>query len=263
MLLKMRLSSFIRVGSQTLDLVEQLFGPSSLRSYLAEFISTFIYVFAGVGSSISAGKLVVDPSAETSLVDIALAHAFALTVATYVATSISGGHINPAVTFGFIIEGHISILNGICYCVAQLLGSTIACLFLTLVASGQAIPTHGLADGVNGFVGLAIETIATFILVYTVCAVKDPNKGSSDGMIGSIAIGFMVGANILAIGAFTGASMNPARSFGPAIITGDFKNHGIYWLGPMIGGGLAGLVYPRIMSHTDSITQSSLNGEIA
>ncbi|PIA35613.1 hypothetical protein AQUCO_03500163v1 [Aquilegia coerulea] len=209
------------------------------------------------------GKLVVhdDPSAE-SLVGIALAHAFALTVATYVAASISGGHINPAVTFGLVVEGHISILNGICYCVAQLLGSTIACLFLILVTAGQAIPTQGLADGVNGFVGLAVETIATFTLVYTVCAVKDP-KRRSDGMIGSIEIGFMVGANILAIGAFTGGSMNPARSFGPAIITGDFKNHGIYWLGPMIGGGVAGLVYPRIMSHTDSNTQSSLTGEIA
>lgn len=88
-----------------------------------------------------------------------------------------------------------------------------------------------------------MEIIITFALVYTVYATAaDPKKGSL-GTIAPIAIGLIVGANILAAGPFSGGSMNPARSFGPAVASGDFTNHWIYWVGPLIGGGFAGLVY--------------------
>lgn len=91
--------------------------------------------------------------------------------------------------------------------------------------------------------GLVFEIIITFGLVYTVYATAaDPKKGSL-GVIAPIAIGFIVGANILAAGPFSGGSMNPARSFGPAVVAGDFSQIWIYWLGPLIGGGLAGLIY--------------------
>lgn len=88
-----------------------------------------------------------------------------------------------------------------------------------------------------------LEIVITFGLVYTVYATAvDPKKGSV-GTIAPIAIGFIVGANILAAGPFSGGSMNPARSFGPAVVSGDFSGHWVYWVGPLIGGGLAGLVY--------------------
>lgn len=91
--------------------------------------------------------------------------------------------------------------------------------------------------------GVVFEIIITFALVYTVYATAaDPKKGSL-GTIAPIAIGFIVGANILAAGPFSGGSMNPARSFGPAVASGDFSGHWIYWAGPLIGGALAGLVY--------------------
>ncbi|XP_058086545.1 aquaporin TIP2-1-like [Magnolia sinica] len=241
----------VKMGSK-LDLIEEAFGPHSLRSYLAEFISTFLFVFIGVGSAISAGKLTSDASSDvTGLVAVAVAHAFALFVAVYVAANTSGGHVNPAVTFGLAVGGHISILTGTCYWVAQLLGSTMACLFLMLVTRGQAIPTHGLASEITGFGGTAIESVTTFALVYTVYTTRDPKKGPL-GIMGPIAIGFVVGGCILASGPFTGGSMNPARSFGPAVITGDFKNHGVYWVGPLIGGGIAGLVYENVMALTSS-----------
>ncbi|KAJ8650013.1 hypothetical protein MRB53_003036 [Persea americana] len=230
-----------------LDVIEQAFSPNTLQSCLAEFISTFIFVFFGVGSAISAGKMTSDvASDETSLVAVAMGHAFALFVAVYTAANLSGGHVNPAVTFGLVLGGHVSILHGIFYWVAQLLGSTMACLLLVLVTAGQAIPTHGMAPEMTGFGGVVMESATTFALVYTVYATRDL-KGPLR-IMGPIAIGFVVGAGILASGPFTGGSMNPARSFGPALITGDFKNHGVYWVGPLVGGGIAGLLYENVLS---------------
>ncbi|PIN09032.1 hypothetical protein CDL12_18384 [Handroanthus impetiginosus] len=110
----------------------------------------------------------------------------------------------------------------------------------------QSIPTHGAASGMGAVEGIVMEIIITFGLVYTVYATaEDPKKGSL-GTIAPIAIGFIVGANILAAGPFSGGSMNPARSFGPAVGAGDFSQIWIYWVGPLIGGGLAGLVYGDI-----------------
>lgn len=110
----------------------------------------------------------------------------------------------------------------------------------------QAIPTHNLGAGVGAIEGVVLEIVATFALVYTVYATAaDPKKGTL-GTIAPIAIGFIVGANILAAGPFSGGSMNPARSFGPAVASGDFTNNWIYWVGPLIGGGLAGLIYSNV-----------------
>ena len=107
----------------------------------------------------------------------------------------------------------------------------------------QAIPTHGLAAGVGAVQGVVMEIIITFALVYTVFATAvDPKKGSL-GTIAPIAIGFIVGANILAAGPFSGGSMNPARSFGPAVASGDYDGIWVYWVGPLIGGGLAGAMF--------------------
>lgn len=107
----------------------------------------------------------------------------------------------------------------------------------------QSIPSHSPANGVNDLQAVVFEIVITFGLVYTVYATAvDPKKGSL-GIIAPIAIGFVVGANILAAGPFSGGSMNPARSFGPAVVSGDLAANWIYWVGPLIGGGLAGLIY--------------------
>ncbi|KAM0934298.1 putative major intrinsic protein [Dioscorea sansibarensis] len=219
------------------------FSVNSLKSYLAEFIATLLFVFAGVGSAIAYGKLTAGAALDPAgLVAVAVAHALALFVGVSMAANISGGHLNPAVTLGLAIGGHITILTGIFYWIAQLLGSTVACLLLKFVTSA-AIPTHGVAAGMGEIEGVVMEIIITFALVYTVYATAaDPKKGSL-GTIAPIAIGFIVGANILAAGPFSGGSMNPARSFGPAVASANFSGHWVYWLGPLIGGALAGLIY--------------------
>ncbi|KAB5574113.1 hypothetical protein DKX38_001307 [Salix brachista] len=223
------------------------FSVGSLKAYLSEFIATLLFVFAGVGSAIAYSKLTADAALDPpGLVAVAVAHAFALFVGVSVAANISGGHLNPAVTFGLVIGGNISILSGLLYWIAQCLGSIVACLLLKFVTSAESIPTHGVAAGMNAVEGVVMEIVITFALVYTVYATAaDPKKGSI-GTIAPIAIGFIVGANILAAGPFSGGSMNPARSFGPAVVSGDFSQNWIYWLGPLIGGGLAGLVYGDI-----------------
>ncbi|KAI6702897.1 hypothetical protein NL676_012033 [Syzygium grande] len=225
------------------------FSVGSLRCYLAEFITTLLFVFAGVGSANAYGKYTMTDRKFTSdaaldpagLVAVAVAHAFALFVGVSITANISGGHLNPAVTFGLAVGGNITILTGIFYWIAQCLGSIVACLLLKF-----SIPIHAVAASMSSIAGLVMEVFITFVLVYTVYATAaDPKKGSL-GIIAPIAIGFIVGANILAVGPFSGGSMNPAGSFGPAVVSGDFSENWIYWVGPLVRGGLAGLVYGDI-----------------
>lgn len=218
--------------------------PDTIKAGVAEFISTLIFVFAGSGSGMAFDKLTHGGDASpTGLVAAAIAHGFALFVAVSVGANISGGHVNPAVTFGAFVGGNISLIRGIVYIIAQLLGSTVACLLLNFVTGGVAVGAFGLSAGVGVSNALVFEIVMTFGLVYTVYATAiDPKKGEL-GTIAPIAIGFIVGANILAGGAFTGASMNPAVAFGPALVSWTWASHWIYWVGPLVGGGIAALVY--------------------
>ncbi|XP_043701981.1 aquaporin TIP1-1 [Telopea speciosissima] len=223
---------------------EEATHPDALKAALAEFICTLIFVFAGEGSGMAFNKLTDDGSSTPAgLVAAALAHAFGLFVAVSVGANISGGHVNPAVTFGAFVGGNITLLRGILYWIAQLLGSTVACLLLKFATGGMTTSAFSLSSGVGVWNAFVFEIVMTFGLVYTVYATAvDPKKGSL-GTIAPLAIGFIVGANILAGGAFDGASMNPAVSFGPALVSWTWTNHWVYWAGPLIGGGLAGLVY--------------------
>ncbi|KAI8523887.1 hypothetical protein RHMOL_Rhmol13G0106600 [Rhododendron molle] len=172
------------------------------------------------------GKLTNDGSTTPAgLVAAALAHAFALFVAVSVGANISGGHVNPAVTFGAFFGGHITLLRSVLYWIAQCLGSIAACLLLN-------VERTGFRDSDDLWSGLhRVHTTAL-----------DPKKGNM-GIVAPIAIGFKAGANILAEGAFDGASMNPAVSFGPAVVSWTWNNHWVYWLGPFLGSDIAGLVY--------------------
>lgn len=231
---------------------EEAYHPDALKAALAEFISTLIFVFAGQGSGMAFSKL-TDNGATTpaGLIAASIAHAFALFVAVSVGANISGGHVNPAVTFGAFVGGNITLLRGILYWIAQLFGSVVACLLLKFTTGGLETSAFSLSAGVGVSNALVFEIVMTFGLVYTVYATAvDPKKGSL-GTIAPIAIGFIVGANILAGGAFDGASMNPAVSFGPAVVSWTWTNHWVYWVGPLIGGGLAGAIYEFVfISHS-------------
>ncbi|KAF8008907.1 hypothetical protein BT93_J0030 [Corymbia citriodora subsp. variegata] len=221
--------------------------PDALKAALAEFFSMLIFVFAGEGSGMAFNKLTDSGSTTPAgLVAAALAHAFGLFVAVSVGANISGGHVNPAVTFGAFLGGNITLLRGILYWIAQLLGSVVACLLLKFATGGMETSAFSLSSDVSVWNALVFEIVMTFGLVYTVYATAvDPKKGNV-GIVAPIAIGFIVGANILAGGAFDGASMNPAVSFGPAMVSWSWDNHWVYWLGPLIGAGIAAIVYDNI-----------------
>ncbi|KAD7480368.1 hypothetical protein R6Q59_009128 [Mikania micrantha] len=242
------------------DRFEHALTPAAVRSYLAEFISTFFFVFAANGSAMSSRKMTPESPMldQFGLVATAIATAFALSVAVYVAVNVSGGHVNPAVTFGMAVGGHISIPLAIFYCMSQMLGSIIACMVLKFMTVSQNVPVHGIPDEMTGFGASILEGVMTFALVYTVYAAGDPRRGAF-GTIGPLVIGFIAGANVLASGPFTGGSMNPAYSFGSGVVGGSFKNQAVYWIGPLIGAGVASVVYDNLVFPAQS-PEDSIRG---
>ncbi|KAL0426439.1 UNVERIFIED_CONTAM: Aquaporin TIP1-1 [Sesamum latifolium] len=216
----------------TVGRAEEATRPDALKAALAEFISTLLFVYAGEGSGMAFNKLTSDGAATPAgFIAAAVAHAFALFVAVSIAANISGGHVNPLSLLGLL-------LAAISACFAAYCTGLLSCSAQWLLACFSSSPPEACVW--NAFI---FEIVMTFGLVYTVYATAvDPKRGSL-GTIAPIAIGFIVGANILAGGAFDGASMNPAVSFGPAVVSWSWDNHWVYWAGPLVGGGLAGLVY--------------------
>ncbi|CAH2058999.1 unnamed protein product, partial [Thlaspi arvense] len=145
---------------------EEASRPNDLKAALAEFISTMIFVFAGSGSGITFNKLTENGATTPSgLVAAALAHAFGLFVAVSVSANISGGHVNPAVTFGAFVGGNITLLRGILYWIAQLLGSVVACFLLKFSTGGLAVPAFGLSAGIGVLNAFVFEIVMTFGLI--------------------------------------------------------------------------------------------------
>ncbi|KAJ1418507.1 Major intrinsic protein [Sesbania bispinosa] len=207
---------------------------NALRSYLAEFISTFFYVIVVVGSGMSSRKLMPDASVNpTSLLVAAIANAFALSSVLYIAWDISGGHVNPAVTFAMAVGGHISVPTALFYWAAQLIASVMACLVLRVIVVGMHVPTYTIAEEMTGFGASVLEA-------------RDPRRGALSAT-GTLVVGLIAGANVLASGPFSGGSMNPACAFGSAAIAGTFRNQAVYWVGPLIGAAIAGLLYDNVV----------------
>ena len=212
----------------------------SWRHFVAEFIGTFALVFVG-GASIMIAK---DTNSPAGLIGIALAHGLILAVMVSALMRISG-HFNPAVTIGFIATRRIEAAMAGVYIIAQLLGAIVAAyalkstfpfaLFDATRGGGQAIALQ-----VSGSQAFLLEFIATFFLVIVVFGTAVDPKAPR---IGGLGIGFVVAADILAIGPLTGASMNPARSFGPAVASGYFEAQIIFWAAPIAGALVAALLY--------------------
>lgn len=208
-----------------------------LRSCLAEFIGTFALIFIGIGAIKAAGH---------DNLAIALAHG--LTIAVFVSATlhISGGQLNPAVTFGVLCGGHITIATAIRHWISQLLGAFAAAL-ICLGLFGHDVVVTGtpqLAINVTPGQGILIEGILTFFLVFVVYGTAVDARGR--GLAG-FAIGATITLDILFAGPLTGGAINPARVFGPALAANFWKAHYVYWLGPMVGGMLGGLVYRVFM----------------
>ncbi len=218
------------------------------RAPKAEFIATFLFVFLGAGSVIVSGNLVngLDPA---RLIVIALAHGLAIAVLVSATAHLSGGHINPAVTFGAMITKKISMEQGILYIVAQLAGAALAALLLVAVIPGLelgegGLGSHALGSGVEAWQGVILEAVLTFALVFTVFSAAMDKRGVAN--MAPLIIGLVVAVDHFIGVPLTGASMNPARTFGPALAAGAWTDWWVYWVGPLAGGALAALGYKYI-----------------
>ena len=215
----------------------------SWRHFIAEFIGTFALVFVG-GAAIMTAQMA---RSENLLLTVAVAHGLILAVLVTATMRISG-HLNPAVTLGFLAARRIEPMMGMLFIVAQLLGAIVAAYVLDWtfphdVATGARLGGQSLSLDVSFGKGVVLEAIATFFLVFVVFGTAvDPHAPK----VGGFAIGLTVTADILAIGPLTGASMNPARSLGPAVASGIFEAQGVYWLGPILGGVAAALLYDSL-----------------
>ncbi len=225
-----------------LGLSERDFGQTTWQAVFAELIATMLFVFVGAGSVVVIGGV----GDTGGLVAVALAHGLAIALLVAAIARISGGHINPAVTFGAVITGRMKLSTGVLYVAAQLAGAVIGALLLEAALVGEVegnLGAHSLnlnvLDGKEA--GVLVEAVLTFVLVFVVFATAMDKRGMAS--LAPMAIGFAVLVDNFVGVPLTGASMNPARSFGPALVADFWDDHWVYWLGPFIGGGLAALVY--------------------
>ena len=228
-----------------------------LRRAFAEFVGTFALIFIGAGSIMTLTKL-LEPATNGSaqalgvynsltLISVAFAHGLVIAVMASAVGHISGGHFNPAVTLGFFITRRLAPTLALVYVSVQLLGATAGALLLRWLFSDSVRATTNLGapalgSGVSVWQGVVIEGVLTFFLVWVIFAnAADP--GGAFKSIAGLAIGFTITLDILMGGPLTGAAMNPARAFGPELVSRDWTDAWVWYVGPLVGGGIAALAY--------------------
>jgi MIP family channel proteins len=214
----------------------------------AEFLGTFALVF------FTAGAVCVDfhlrSTGGIGLLAIALAHGLAMAILVSALGHISGGHFNPAITIGFWVTKRLNTLDTLLYWVAQVVGAIAAAFLLKLIIPADTarialVGTPSLMLDYPGWSALALEATATFFVVLVFFATLLDERGTFRAIAG-FGIGLTVALGVLVAEPFTGGALNPARAFGPAFASAHWLNQGIFWIGPLIGGFLAGLLYDNL-----------------
>ena len=207
-----------------------------LKRCVTEAIGTACLVFAGTGA------IIINEVSGGAIGHVGIALTFGMVVAAMIYSTghISGAHINPAVTLGFAITKNFPWKEVPYYWVSQIIGAVLASgalslMFGTIGNMGATVP-YG-----SDIQSLALEIILTFILMFVIMAMATDKR--SVGGAAAVAIGMTVALEAMFAGPISGASMNPARSFGPALLSSDWSSHWLYWIGPMTGAGIGATVY--------------------
>jgi MIP family channel proteins len=211
--------------------------PSLARRGLAEALATFTLVFAGCGA------IVVDAERGGSLGAVGIAAAFGLVIMAmiYATGHLSGAHINPAVTVAFTLTRHLPVREAAVYVPAQLAGAVAGAGMLRLAWEGAPAGLGATVPSVGAGAAFLYELVLTAILMFVIMAVATDTRAV--GAAAAIAIGGTVALDAIFGGGVTGASMNPARSFGPALVAGEWSDFWIYVLAPLVGAATGGALY--------------------
>ena len=219
------------------------------RALLAEAAGTFMFFYIGAGAIVAA---VAGGDGGGGIVSIALAHGLALAIAVSAFGPISGGHFNPAVTFGLAVAGKHPWPRVPTYWTAQIVGALVAGFalrfsfdFAPVALDRTHLGTPALGAGVTIAIAIAVEAILTIFLLW---AVFGTAVSPLAPRIAGFGIGLTVSADIFVGGGITGAAMNPARWLGPAVAAGFYDNWYVYWVGPLVGAALAGLSYRYVFA---------------
>ena len=214
--------------------------PTLARRALAEALAAFALVFAG------AGAIVTDAAYDGILGQVGVALVFGLVIMAmvYATGHLSGAHINPAVTVAFTLTRHFPVRDALAYVAGQLAGATLAGLLLLVLWPQQPADLGATLSSVAPSRALVFEVAMSAFLMFVIMAVATDTRAV--GAAAAIAIGGTVGLDALFGGPVTGASMNPARSFGPALASGAWDNFWIYVVGPLVGAGLGGFAYQLV-----------------
>jgi len=228
-----------QVTANMVSSVEDLKSRGLWIALLAELLGTLLLVLVGSGSCLYQGGIIV----------ISLCFGFSVATIVYAIGNVSGGHINPAVTVGFLAARRITLIRAMLYVVAQVIGAVLGATLLKLStpeAFQANLGSPTLAQGLTTDKGFAVEMIITFTLVLTVFAACDNQRDNCAPV--PLSIGLAIAMCHLWAVPVTGSGMNPARVFGPNLVSGFWDNQWLYWLGPLAGAALAGLLYDLVFA---------------
>jgi MIP family channel proteins len=231
----------------------ELTSKSFWRAVFAEFVGTLLFVHIISGAILSSGN---------NLVVIAIAAGFSILILNYALSDISGAFFNPAITFAAALVGEISPLRALFYVIGEILGAVLGVVILYALFPSFLVDTirfHFITTtlhNVSRAQGLFLETIMTFVIVFIVLMVDVNVYKRSLKKFSPIIIGFTVASLVLFAYSFTGASFNPARSFGAATVPNVWENHWIYWIGPLMGSLLATLFFKIFETHYHDLERS-------
>jgi len=216
-----------------------------VRRSIAEAVGVFGFVFLGCASTISN----FFPGARYDTLGVALVHAAALGLFITATLGISGGHLNPAVTLGLLSGKRIEPKAAGAYIVAQLLGAVLAAfvvksVFPEAMMRTSTLGTPTIANTVTFGQAMALEAIGAFVLV---SAVYGTIVAQERPVLGGFGVGIALLAIVLVVGPLTGATVNPARAFGPALVSGTWVAQAIWWVGPIVGGLVAAQLWERVL----------------